>query len=337
MILLIELLQEKTKHPSWSRKTVADHLNILIGFPGRKVSGNDQGITNAVFETEKMINKLNIVSGYKEGRSYLKDAFFTRPFRLANIGEDKSDPALYLMVMSSSPGVLDNDHYDIDIVLESGSRLMLESQSYQRLFNMQTGARQEMNVTLHSNSVFSYVQYPIVPHEQSVFKAHNIIQLTNNSCCTMGEIITCGRKHSGEIFRYTKFQNLTEIFYNGKLILKDNVLLQPQLTDIQTMGQMEGFTHQGTLMHIDMASDGLDAVVEHTYSFLNAQQDIAFGVSQPFKHCMVVRVLGGGGEQIYNAFRHLQWQLWASKKDNDESAVIENFHEDSAIASGQKK
>ncbi|PZF72249.1 urease accessory protein UreD [Taibaiella soli] len=257
-----------------------------------------------------MINRLNITTGYKEGRSYLKDTFFTRPFRVANIGEDRSDPSLYLMVMSSSPGILDNDHYDINIQLEPGSRLLLESQSYQRLFNMQTGAQQEMKINLSSESTFSYIQHPVVPHEQSIFKAHNIVQLADNSSFTLGEIITCGRKHSGEVFRYTKFQNLTEVFYKNKIVLKDNVLLQPQLADMMTIGQMEGFTHQATLIHINTGAQDLEEVIERTYHFLEGEEDIAFGVSQPFASCMMVRVLGNGGEQLYNAFRQIQRQLW---------------------------
>jgi urease accessory protein len=278
-----------------------------------------------------MINKLNIVSGFKEGRSYLKDSFFTRPFRIANIGEDKSDPNLHLMVMSSSPGILDNDHYDINIKIEAGSRLLLESQSYQRLFSMQTGARQEMTVDIAPDSTFSYVQHPIVPHEQSVFKAHNVIRLADNSNCTIGEIVTCGRKHSGEIFRYSKFQNLTEIFHNGKLILKDNVLLQPQLADVATLGQMEGFTHQGTLMHIHTGAKNIDEIVESTFNYLESLEDISFGVSQPFESCMVVRILGTGGEQIYNAFRFVQWELWALRSTFGQRSKLEPIKEQAVL------
>lgn len=261
-----------------------------------------------------MINRLNIISGYKDGRSYLKDSFFTRPFRIANIGEDRSDPSLYLMVMSSSPGILDNDHYDINIQLESGSRLLLESQSYQRLFNMQTGAQQKMEVMLSPGSTFSYIQHPVVPHERSIFKAHNIIQLSDHCNFTIGEIITCGRKHSGEVFRYSRFQSLTEVFYNNKLVLKDNVLLQPQLADIMTLGQMEGFTHQATLIHIDTGVSDLSETIETIHCLLETEEEIAFGVSQPFPSCMVARVLGNGGEQLYNAFRRIQHQLWTVKQ-----------------------
>jgi urease accessory protein len=276
-----------------------------------------------------MINRLNIISGFKDGRSYLKDVFFTRPFRIANISEDRSDPSLYLMLMSSSPGILDNDHYDINIMLESKSRLMLESQSYQRLFNMQTGAKQEMKVLLSDDSTFSYVQHPIVPHEKSVFKAHNVINLEGKCSLTLGEIITCGRKHSGEVFLFSKFKNLTEVFHNGKLILKDNILLQPLLTDVETLGQMEGYTHQAALIHINTGLCDMESLIEETYAGLQTEENIVFGVSQPFANAMIVRVLGNGGEQLYNAFRKVQHKIWQTEKqinaENQELQPAENY------------
>lgn len=262
-----------------------------------------------------MINRLNIIGGYKDGRSYLKDAFFTRPFRLANISEDKTDPALYLMVQNSSPGILDKDHYDINIQMESNSKLLLDSQSYQRLFNMKEGAKQDMDVSLFTGSTFSYVQHPIVPHELSIFKAHNVIRMEDNCSLTLSEIITCGRKHSGEVFKYSKFQNLTEIYHNDKLVLKDNVLLQPQLADIHTLGQMEGYTHQGTLIHINTGVHDMESIIKDAFANMESEEDIAFGISQPFSTCMMVRILGNGGEQMFNAFRRIQKEIWTSEKN----------------------
>ncbi|TDO94928.1 urease accessory protein UreD [Flavobacterium sp. 245] len=277
-----------------------------------------------------MINRLNIVSGFKDGRSYLKDNFFTRPFRIANINEDRSDPSLYLMLMSSSPGILDNDHYDINIEVESESRLQLQSQSYQRLFNMKNGAQQQMKVSLSNESTFSYIQHPIVPHEQSIFKAHNVIALQGNCSLTLGEIITCGRKHSGEVFLFSKFQNLTEVFHNGKLILKDNVLLQPLLADIETLGQMEGFTHQATLIHINTGIQDMKSLIEDTFTLLQSQENVAYGVSQPFANGMIVRMLGNGGEQLYNAFRQIEDKLWNMEKqvkvENQIIESVENYN-----------
>lgn len=269
-----------------------------------------------------MINTLTITSGYKNGRSFLKDSFFTRPFKIANVGVHKKDPALYLMVMSSSPGILDGDHYEIDIRVEPHSQLQLQSQSYQRLFNMQQGALQHQRIFLEEHSVFSYVQHPVVPHENAIFKTKTIIRLEDNCHLTFGEVITCGRKHSGEVFRFTKFHSITEIRHSGKLILKDNLLLQPQLLPMQAMGQMEGYTHQATLLHVNTGAYDMASLPDRLHILLEAEQDIALGISCNGMSSIVLRILGNGGEQLYNCLCKVQHYLWQEKNN---TATVETL------------
>ncbi|WP_073854390.1 urease accessory protein UreD [Pontibacter flavimaris] len=260
-----------------------------------------------------MINQLKIVAGFREGRSYLKDTFFTRPFRVANVGQYKTDNDLYLMVMSSSPGILDKDAYDISIHLETGARLQLQSQAYQRLYNMQEGATQKMKIVLEPGSAFSYVPHPVVPHTNSKFKSHSIVHLQGDCELLLSEIITCGRKHSGEVFLFTYFQNLTEIYDRQKLVLKDNILLQPQLVPPGTIGQWEGYTHQGTLMYISTGEKKAQAHLAKIQQRLEEEKGISFGLSESANNGFVLRILGIGGEQLFNCFKRVEEVVWASR------------------------
>ena len=95
-----------------------------------------------------MISKLQIQASLKNGKTILINSFFTPPFKLADVTEDKSTGTLRLMIMNSSPGILDNDVYQIEIELADHCHLELETQSYQRIFQMKSGARQEMIVRM---------------------------------------------------------------------------------------------------------------------------------------------------------------------------------------------
>lgn len=260
-----------------------------------------------------MLSNLSITGGFKNGRSYLKDTYYTRPFRVANIGEDKTDPDLYLMIMSSSPGILDTDHQDVEVRMESGCRLLLKSQSYQRLFDMTEGASQKLRVIMAGNSAFSYIPHPVVPHENSVFRSSNKICMDDNCEFLFGEIITCGRKHSGEVFKYTRFQNLTEVFYHRKLVMKDNVLLQPAMVEFNTIGQVEEYTHQATLMYLQTYENrSLAGCIDRIYEMIKEEENVAFGISAAGVPGFVLRILGNGGEQLYNCFCNVQQYLWKS-------------------------
>jgi urease accessory protein len=266
-----------------------------------------------------MICKLTIVAGIKEGKCYLKDTFFTHPFKMADVGQYQTDKSLYLMIMSSSPGLLDGDQYNISIKTEAGSRLQLQSQSYQRLYNMQEGASQKVQIELEPGSSLSFVSHPIVPHENSKFKSHTKVYLEDNCELVLTEIITCGRKHSGEIFRFTYFQNLTEIYLKNKLILKDNILLKPDVVPPETIGQWEEFTHQGTFIYINTDSKPIHSIIGEVQLILAKEKGLNFGISEMAANGFVLRILANGGEQIFNCFKRIQEKLWNTKPADKQS------------------
>ncbi|MBB5638426.1 urease accessory protein [Pedobacter cryoconitis] len=279
-----------------------------------------------------MICSLRITVQEKQGRSYLKDVFVTPPFRVVPVGQHKSDQSSYLMVMSTSPGILSGDEYQIDIQVKENARLQLQSQSYQRLYNMEKSATQHMKVRLEKGSSFFYVPHPVVPHENSCFTSVNQVYLHDHCELMMSEIITCGRKHHGEVFKYRHFQNLIEIYHHQKLILKDNVLLQPALMPLNSTGLLEGYTHQGTLIYISTSKEpgnesnesvhdkapsfrekekSVQELIEYLFLMMETETDIIFGISAVQQNGFVLRILGNGGEQLYNSFQKVQQVIWA--------------------------
>src|SRR4051812_46678781 len=118
-----------------------------------------------------MIARVSIYTAFRESQTYLKNSFADTPFKVANVTEDKKDRSLKLMLMSSSPGILDGDDYRIEILLGEDSSLQLLTQSYQRLFNMKKSAAQRMVVTMQRGTLFTYLPHPTVPHKESDFGA----------------------------------------------------------------------------------------------------------------------------------------------------------------------
>ena len=70
-----------------------------------------------------MDSKLQIVTGCRDGKSYLKDVFVNPPFRVVPVGQLKKDGGAYLMMTSSSPGILSGDHYFMEVLVEENARL----------------------------------------------------------------------------------------------------------------------------------------------------------------------------------------------------------------------
>ena len=271
------------------------------------------------------MGNLYIKTGFKEGKSYLMDSYVSVPFRITNIGQIKEDGCLYMMLGSSSPGLLDTDNHEIDINVEENSRFQLQTQSYQRLYNMKKGSSQITKVKLAPNSAFCYVPHPIVPQENSIFRNHTIIYLEKNCELILSEIITCGRKNSefispdreifGEIFKFTYFQNVTEICFNDLLILKDKIILEPQVVPVDTVIQLEGYTHQATFIYLNTGNSSVAyELIAEILKIMEYEENISFGVSEMAANGFVLRVLGNGGEQLFNCFQQIQNFLWERKE-----------------------
>jgi len=278
---------------------------------------------------------LYIKTGFKKGKSYLMDSYVGVPFRITNVGQIKDDDCLYMMLGSSSPGLFDTDSHEIIINVEENSRFQLQTQSYQRLFNMKKGSSQVTKVKLAPNSAFCYVPRPVVPQENSIFRNHTIIHLEKNCELIISEIITCGRKNSefisggreinGEIFRFTYFQNMTEIYFNDQLILKDKIILEPQVVPVNTVIQLEGYSHQATFIYLNTGSSAAHELIAEILKIMEYEKNISFGISEMAANGFVLRVLGNGGEQLFNCFQQVQNFLWDRKEAHMVSIKEKSF------------
>ncbi len=248
--------------------------------------------------------ELHIQVAEKSNRSFLKHSYFTTPFKVMNITEDKNSGDLHLMLMSSSPGILDGDEYDLTIELEQNSSLYLHTQAYQRLFNMKLGAVQNMQVHIANDASFYYLPHPSVPHEQSIFTAKNNFYLAATSSLFFGEILTCGRKLNGEAFLFSKYQSVSNIYQNGKLVIKENLLMQPSFINVHAIGQLEGYSHQASMICIDNTLD-LKRTHQLLINTLEAEVNIEFGVSIMPINGLIIRLLGNGAEQLYDLLKKI--------------------------------
>ncbi len=158
---------------------------------------------------------------------------------------------------------------------------------------------------------FAYVPHPVVPHENSNFKSSAAITIGENSQIIISEIITCGRKHSGEVFKLKRFQNLTKIYHQNKLVVKDNVLIQPDLIPISSIGILENYTHQGSFIFFSTKSEtDKVALVETLLETAKKHTNVEIGISVLDGNGFVIRALSQGGEAMYNYFLAAQDLLW---------------------------
>jgi urease accessory protein len=251
-----------------------------------------------------MISRLHIKCAMKDDMTRLQKAYCTPPFKIADIREDKRDPALILMLMTSSPGIMEGDDHHMEIEMDAGSQLSLHTQSYQRLFEMRKGASQQLTIRMADHCHFSYIPHPVVPHKNASFTSVNRIYMADGCTLTWAEVLTCGRKLNGEEFLFSKYHSRTEIFQNNKLVIKENLLVRPGEDDIHAMGNMEGYTHQASFIFLDARAQE-NRLTQSILAHLAKQEGIAAGLTRTSCPGFLVRILGSGAEQLFTILQGL--------------------------------
>lgn len=243
-----------------------------------------------------MISRVSIETEEKNGITQLKTAFFNTPFKVVDIRENKKNPLLELILMSSSPGVLDGDELYFEYILHKNSQLEFTTQSFQRLFTMEKSAFQETVVTIKENAFLCYLPHPCVPHKDSSFKNSNTIYLEKNASVIWGEIFTCGRKLKEEVFEFRQFQTVTKIYQEEKLVFFENLFLKPSEYNPLNLGQFEGHTHQLSLVFLNESYDvkNLKKILDR---FLE-EKNCVFGVSETPSNGLVVKILHDKAEKL---------------------------------------
>ena len=258
-----------------------------------------------------MISELNIQTALRGDVTYLEKGYCTQPFKIANVTEDKTAESLRLMVMSSSPGILDGDQYQWKIKLAAGSSVELQTQSFQRLFTMKRGAFQTIEVHLAPGSSFCFLPHPVVPHEASAFSSKSKIFLSGDCSLIWGEVLTCGRKLNGEVFKFSRYHTVTEIFINNKLVIKENLLIDPSLINVNAIGQLEGYTHQATFIFLE-ENDFVPKLMDEVRGYLLTEVGIDFGISAAPVCGFIVRLLGNKAEQLYACLKLIAEKIWVT-------------------------
>jgi len=251
-----------------------------------------------------MIATVKIDTYLRNEITHLKSAYHTTPFKVAEIREDKNSAVLELMLMSSSPGILDGDSYDFEVTVQENCQLEFSTQSYQRIFTMKGSASQKMKVAIQKNGFLRYIPHPMVPHKESNYKAENTIYLEENATLIWGEILTCGRKLNGEQFEFTEFQNKTSIFKNGKLVVFENLYMNPSAMNPLSIGQLEGFTHQASLIYFNEQAD-VKRVKTQCDAFLSEKKDILFGTSETNGNGFIIKILSQNSEKLFLLLKEL--------------------------------
>lgn len=248
-----------------------------------------------------MESRLYLETAVKQERTYIKDMYFTSPYKIMSPFAEENH--IDIVLMSASAGLLSGDSFVGELKFLEGSDVTYLSQSYEKVFcKKQLPATKKITMEVGSGARVKYLPYPMIPFAGSDFSMETSVNLKADATFVYGDIFTCGRTGMGEYFQMECYESRAKIYVEEKLAFADHTLICPKKFHYSTLGMWNQYTHNGILyVHIPDKNKELE-IVEEVRKNLVMEQGI-WGISECCKG-IAVRILAMSGEEIYGAF---QW------------------------------
>jgi urease accessory protein len=249
------------------------------------------------------------INAEREGEdTLLKDSQHNAPYKLIHYGSRHLHKHLELILMSASPGIMDQDEINISVNLSEKAQVKLFTQSFGKLHPMEKGAVQNTVVHIKKDGIFKYIPHPVTPFANSIFKTTNDIHLDESATLIWGDILASGRIHSGESFDFTRFHSVTRIYNGKKLVLFDNQLITPQTQPVHSILFYEGYTHQATLIIVSPFAKELKAELDEI--LIGQYEQITFGFTECASNAVMLRAMGSDGVLLHDWLSTMGQLCW---------------------------
>ncbi len=135
----------------------------------------------------------------------------------------------------------------------------------------------------------------MIPYAQSAFESDMKIHLEDESSrFFLMEIISCGRKASGERFRYRKYASKVSVWRRGSLIYRDNTRYEPEKMDMEGIGMYEGYTHMANIF----LTGGSEELQQNIWEILEQEPECDGGVTKLVQNDLAVRIFGQRAQKL---------------------------------------
>ena len=201
-------------------------------------------------------------------------------------------------------GYVEGEKYRYSINLQEDSRSIITTQASTKVYKCVHGEKteQETLINLEKNSILEYITDSVILYKDAIYKQVNNIYMDESATLIYSDGITSGWSKEGADFQYSNVQLKTSVYVNNKMVLLDNLLVNPREDDVTKLGFFEGYQNFGTLLVINKNINA--KTIEELRNYIkNLNLPICFGISELEVNGFVLRALGNLTQNIESAIR----------------------------------
>lgn len=126
-------------------------------------------------------------------------------------------------------GLVEGDHIDLDVRINSGATAMLGTQASTKIYSCQGGRAcvQSLKATVENDALLVLSPDPVTCFADAIYEQRQRFDLASRGSLISIDWFTAGRVARGERWAFRKYQSRTEIFVNGSRLVHDALVLDP--------------------------------------------------------------------------------------------------------------
>lgn len=235
------------------------------------------------------------------------------------VGASKISPAIYLgrektpcyFLLHLGGGYVEGEVYKNSITLKKDAKVIITTQAPTKVYKCEKNKEasyQQTTIKMEENSILEYISDSVILYKNAVYNQDTTIYMDKNSTLIYTDGITSGWSPDGAKFQYEGVRMRNKIYVDNKLLLLDNLQLNPREYDVTELGLLEGYINFGTMVVVDSRITEED--VEKARELINALDlDVKFGVSSLESNGFIIRVLGNLTQEIQKAIDEVHYHL----------------------------
>ena len=234
----------------------------------------------------KYAGEFEIVLEKKNEKTVISEKRFNGLIKLSPTIHLDSEKISTYFIVGLGGGYIEGEKYKYSINLKEDTRSIITTQASTKVYKCVHGEKveQETLINLHKNSILEYITDSVILYKDAIYKQVNNIYMDESSTLIYSDGITSGWSKEGEKFQYSSVQLKTKVYVNNKIVLLDNLLINPRKDDVTKLGFFEGYENFGNNIN-------------------NLNLPIYFGISELEVSGFVLRVLGNLTQNIESAIK----------------------------------
>lgn len=251
--------------------------------------------------------ELRLTFAQRAGKTALVENYARPPLQVMRSIPDAAG-CLCTYLLSPTGGVVQNDHYAIDIQVGEGAHALFTTQSATKVYKMPEGcAEQVIRIDVGANAIFEFVPDAVILFADSDLRQHIEVTLHPGALALIFEIVLPGRFARGEHLAFRHYANRIVARDADGLLLYDAADICPERDGLNGTGRLEGYICWGSAYLVgDLARYHIDAAAFCAAHRETVDRDSALGGLTPlYRNGLMARVVSKRLETIYAAFHDL--------------------------------